>query len=254
MQKLAGRVCIVTGGASGIGAGMARRLASDGAAVVIADLDLAKAQEVAATMEGGPPVTAIGLDVRDADAFNAAVAQVFEAHGRLDALFNNAGVSRQANIDEITRERFDDMMSINVYSVIAGTQAAAAVMRPQRGFGKIVNTCSVTGRRVMPGHTLYSITKYSVRALTVGFAQELGSSNICVNAICPGLVYTPLWDGVKENGMSGTTLVDTYGKAVALGRAAHPEEIAGTASFLASSDSDYITGQLITVDGGFALD
>jgi meso-butanediol dehydrogenase/(S,S)-butanediol dehydrogenase/diacetyl reductase len=253
MKRLAGRVCIVTGGAGGIGAGMARRLASDGAVVVIADLDAAKAREVAASIAGGPPVTAIELDVRDPVAFNVAVAQVFESHGRLDVLFNNAGIIRQAALDEITRERFDEMMSINVFSVIAGAQAAAAVMRPQ-GYGKIVNTCSVAGRRVMPGHSLYSVTKYSVRALTVGFAQELGSSNICVNAICPGLVHTPLWDGVKENGMSGKTLVDTYGQRVALGRAAQPEDIAGTAAFLASSDADYITGQLITVDGGFALD
>ncbi|MGE4429726.1 MAG: SDR family NAD(P)-dependent oxidoreductase [Sphingobium sp.] len=253
MSKLAGKICIVTGGASGIGFAIARKLTEEGASVVIADLDIARARDAARSLGPSAAASAVELDVRDADAFLRVVQTVADEHGKVDVLFNNAGVGGQAGLDDISRERFDAMMAINVYSVVAGTQAAAAIMR-QQGYGKIINTCSVSGRRVFPGHTLYGATKFAVRALTLGFAQELAKDGIRVNAICPGMVHTPLWDDFNEGGLSGGALVDAYAQGVALGRAAQPEDIAGAALFLASPDSDYITGQLITVDGGLAFD
>lgn len=253
MERLAGQVCIVTGGASGIGTAITRKLASEGADVVIADINLAKAREVAESIKGNSAITAVELDVRDADAFKQVVQKIADDKGKVDVLYNNAGIGGQAGLDDISRERFDAMMAINVFSVVAGTQAAAAVMRRQKN-GKIINTCSVSGRRVFPGHTLYGATKFAVRAMTLGFAQELAGDNIRVNAICPGMVHTPLWDDFNEHGLSGGALVDAYAQGVALGRAAQPNDISGVAAFLASSDADYITGQLFTVDGGLVFD
>lgn len=253
MVKLSGRVCMVTGGASGIGAAIVRRLIEEGAIVVIADIDMERACTFASTFEDQKRVSAVSLDVRDPPAFSAAVQSVAQIHGGLHALYNNAGVGGQSTLEDMTRDRFDAMMAINVFSVIAGTQAAAAVMRV-RGGGRIINTCSVSGRRVYPGYTLYGATKYAVRALTLGFAQELATDGIRVNAICPGMVHTPLWDAFNEDGLSGSALVDTYARGAALGRAGQPDDIAGMASFLASDDASYITGQLFTVDGGLVFD
>ncbi|WP_198046053.1 SDR family NAD(P)-dependent oxidoreductase [Novosphingobium aquimarinum] len=253
MTKLAGKTCIVTGGASGIGLAIAHKLAGEGAKVVIADLNGAKAQDAVGAISSPIAASAVKLDVRDPAAFLQAVQAIADEHGAVDVLFNNAGVGGQAGLDDIDRERFEAMMSINVFSVVAGTQAAAAVMRKQ-GYGKIINTCSISGRRVFPGHTLYGATKFAVRALTLGFSQELAKDGIRVNAICPGMVHTALWDGFNEGGLTGGALVDAYAQGVALGRAAQPEDIAGAALFFASPDSDYITGQFITVDGGLVFD
>ena len=254
MGRLAERVCFVTGGASGIGAAIVKKLVEDGATVVAADINFEAAQAFVESL-GAPSkhVVPVRLDVRDADAFRAAVQKTADDFGNVHALFNNAGTGGQSALDDITRERFDNMMAINAFSVVAGTQAAAAVMRKQ-SFGKIINTCSIAGRKAFPGHVLYAATKFAVRAMTQGFAQELGGSNITVNAICPGMVHTPLWDPFSEDGVSGASLVDLYASGAALGRAAVPADIAGLAAFLASADSDYMTGQMITVDGGIIFD
>jgi len=250
MGRLVGKVCFVTGAAGGIGAAIARRMAGEGAKVVLADRNVDGARRVGATL---PLAMAIELDVTDADAFAKSAADVAGQHGGIDVLFNNAGIGAYARLEEITPELFSRAMQVNAFSIIAGTQAVAPIMR-RAGGGKIINTCSTAGKRAFPGHVLYAATKFAVRALTIGFAQELAPDGIRVNAISPGMVVTPLWDDMSEGGLSGAALVDAYAKTTALGRAAVPDDLTGTALFLASSDSDYVTGKLIDVDGGIIFE
>lgn len=250
MMRLEGKICLITGGAGGIGAAMARRMAQEGATAIIADRDFAGAERVANDI---PRAEALELDVADAAAFAALAADIADRHGRIDVLCNNAGIGAAARLEDITPELFDRSMRINAFSIIAGTQAVAPIMRSSGG-GSIINTCSTAGKRAFPGHVLYAATKFAVRALTIGFAQELAPDKIRVNAISPGMVHTPLWRDMTENGLSGAELVDAYAQATALGRAATPDDLTGTVIYLASSDSDYVTGKLIDVDGGIIFE
>lgn len=249
-MRLENKVCVVTGAASGIGLAIAQRLAGEGAILIVADRDFDGARRAA---NGIARAEAVELDVADAQQFSQVAAALADKHGGIDILFNNAGIGAQAALPDITRNGFEQAMAVNCWGVIAGTQAVAPIMR-KRGYGKIINTCSTAGKRAFPGHVLYAATKFAVRALTIGFAQELAADGIRVNAISPGMVHTGLWDDMHQDGLSGSALVDAFAQTVALGRAAQPEDITGTALFLASPDSDYITGKLIDVDGGIIFE
>lgn len=258
--KLEGTIAIVTGAASGIGAAMAQRLAVDGAAVVICDLNEAASADLArALAEAGYPAISAPADVRDLEQMRRVVDLTVRTFGGLTVLFNNAGISGSIPLDGITRERFDVVMSTNAYSVIAGTQAAVGVMR-SAGYGKVINTCSIAGKRAFPGMALYAASKFAVRALTQSFAQELGADGIRVNAICPGMVDTPMWEAIgaerRAFGREGDpkALVSARDATIALRRHSVPADLVGLTSFLASKDSDYMTGQCLNIDGGMIYD
>jgi meso-butanediol dehydrogenase/(S,S)-butanediol dehydrogenase/diacetyl reductase len=261
MARLQGKTCFVAGAAGGIGSAIARGLAEHGASVVLTtahntDGLQAVADQIAA--DGGK-VLAIKADATEGEEMRAAVEAAVDAFGQVDVLFNLVGRTGFAPLDEVTRESWDEVMSINAYSVIVGAQAVRPTMRKQ-GKGKIVNMCSVAGKQGFGQHILYTASKFAVRGMTHSLAQELGAEGITVNGIAPGIVETPLWKQIaptfRERGMleEGQSVPDLYASAITLGRKSVPEDLIGIAVFLASADSDYMTGQLVSVDGGLVYD
>jgi meso-butanediol dehydrogenase/(S,S)-butanediol dehydrogenase/diacetyl reductase len=217
----------------------------------------ALAEEI--TTAGGQAL-AVQADAIDPDGMNAAAKAGLDAFGRIDVLFNVAGITGFAPIDEVERDDWDRVMGINAFSVIVGTQSVLPIMRAQAS-GKIVNMCSVAGKQGFGGHILYTASKFAVRGMTHSMAQELAADGITVNGICPGIVDTPLWEQLtptfRERGMlpeEVASVPDLYASTITLGRKSRPDDLTGISVFLASEDSDYMTGQLVSVDGGLVYD
>ncbi|MFB2579780.1 SDR family NAD(P)-dependent oxidoreductase [Herbiconiux sp. P15] len=256
-ERLTGKTIIVTGGGSGIGAGIGHGLAAEGANVVLADLNLEAAQKVAddITAEGGSAL-AVQVDITDRAAVAAGIAATVEAFGRLDVYFNNAGMNSPMKFLEITEQNFELIMKVNALGVLIGTQEAAKQFITQGGGGKIVNTASIAGRTGFASFAPYSAAKAAVISLTQAGARSLAPEGITVNAFAPGVVATPLWkklDADLEKMGEGDSGFDSMASGILLGRPAEPEDISPTAIFLASSDSDYITGQVMAIEGGMIL-
>jgi 3-oxoacyl-[acyl-carrier protein] reductase len=243
MFKLAHKVALVTGGSRGIGAAIAKRLATDGASVAITyakDAGAASAVVKAIELSGGKAI-AIQADAADAKAVKGAVDKVVAAFGRLDVLVNNAGTAIPKTFEETTLEEMDRVIDINVRGVFATTQAALKHMKDD---GRIINIGSAVGERVQtPGLVPYSATKGAVKIFTQGLSREVGGRGITVNNVQPGPIDTDL------NPASGDWAVPQ--KAVtALNRYGSADEVAALVAFVASPDSSYITGANLTVDGG----
>ena len=242
-----GKAIIVTGSGRGIGEGIARDLAAEGARVAVADIDLAGVERVAA---------AIGTDRASVKAMIQAAVRAF---GRLDVMFNNAGISKAGQFLEATEEDWARIMGINGLGVLIGMQEAARQMIAQGGGGKIINTASIAGKVGEQIATIYCASKACVISLTQAGAEALGKHNITVNSFSPGFVKTPLWDGLDKDLISAgyrdePNAVDHLAKTKAiLGRVSTPDDLVGATTFLASSRSDYITGQNLMVDGGVRL-
>jgi meso-butanediol dehydrogenase / (S,S)-butanediol dehydrogenase / diacetyl reductase len=258
--RLDGRNCMITGAGRGIGRGIALRLGADGAAVCIADLDGASAEGVARGIaDAGGDAIGVECDVAERDSVRTAIGATVEAFGSLDVLFNNAGISQTKRFMEITEDEFNRIMRVNGLGVLIGIQEGARQMQSQGGGGKIVNTASIAGREGFPLFAHYSASKFAVVALTQAAARTLGGDGITVNAFSPGVVDTELWDQLDREFIEiGETerprqSLEEFGAGILLGRLSTPDDIAGLASFLASGDSDYITGQAITVDGGMVF-
>lgn len=259
-MRLKDKVCVVTGAAQGIGRSIAERLASEGAKVVVADIDGAKAEATAAAIRtAGGAALGAGADVADRAAVQRLVAHVVEHFGRVDVWFNNAGLNKPMPFLEVTEDNWNLIMRVNALGVLIGTQEAAKQMISQGGSGKIVNTASIAGRQGYPDFAPYCASKFSVIALTQAAARALAQHRITVNAFSPGVVATPLWDKLDADLMAmGSSkrpgeAIENFSAGILLGRPAQGEDIAGTAAFLASADSDYITGQVMAIDGGMVL-
>ena len=255
--RMTGRTVIVTGGASGIGAGIASALASEGANVVIADLNLdaANAQAAKIVQAGGQAIAA-EVDVTDRASVVAGIELAVKTYGQLDCYFNNAGFNKPLKFLDVTEENFNAIMKVNVWGVLVGAQEAAKQFIKQGTGGKVINTASIAGRTGFPSFAPYSASKASVISLTQAAARALAEHKITVNAFSPGVVATPLWvtlDKDLEAIGEGDSGFDSMSSDILLGRPAEPEDIAPTALFLASSDSDYITGQTMAIDGGMIL-
>ncbi len=257
--RVDGKAIIITGSGSGMGRAFAVGLAREGATIGVLDLDLSAAEAVVGeiTQEGYRAV-ALTADVskRDqiVDAFDAFVSEV----GRLDVLFNNAGMNVPMHLLDITDENWHRVMDVNAFGVLVGIQEGARRMIPTGG-GKIVNTSSIAGRQGYPSFAPYSASKFAVNGLTQAAARALAEHNITCNAFAPGVVATPLWDrldedlmGIGDTAAPGQAMAD-FSAGILRGHAAQPEELVGTALYLASSDSDYLTGQVIMIDGGMVL-
>jgi len=260
MGKLDGRSVVITGAARGIGAGLARRLAAEGAGVTVADLNAEGCEKVAAAIrEGGDKAIGVGCDVGDRASVKAALDAAVAEFGRLDVLFNNAGISKTQHFLEVTEEDWDRIMRVNGLGVLFGMQEAAKIYQRQGGGGKIVNTASIAGKEGFPLFPAYCASKFAVVSLTQSGARDLAGDGITVNAFCPGVVTTELWDQLDEDSRNvGETeregqLLEEFSEGIPVGRTSTPEDIAGLAVFLASADSDYITGQAINVDGGMLV-
>lgn len=255
--RLDGRTIIVTGGASGIGAALCEGFAMEGANVVIADLNLEAAQQLARRIsESGGSAIATHVDVGDRAAVAAGIAGAVAEFGRIDAYFNNAGMNSPMKYLDITEDNFELIMRINTLGVLIGTQEAAKQFISQGGGGKIVNTASIAGRQGFASFAPYSAAKAAVISLTQSGARALADQGITVNGFAPGVVETPLWDKLDRDleaiGEAHNNFA-SMSSGILLARPAQPSDIVPTAVFLAGSDSDYITGQIIPIEGGMIL-
>jgi NAD(P)-dependent dehydrogenase (short-subunit alcohol dehydrogenase family) len=247
MGRLEGLVALITGAAGGMGAAYARGFAAQGATVVVADLDLAGAERVAAELPG--KATAVGVDVAEVASVRAMVDQAVAFGGTLDVLVNNAGIGIAKPLLDYTEADWDRQLAVNVKGPFFALQAAARVMIPA-GRGKIVNVAS-TAAFVSSStpEVAYDVSKGAVRQLTVSAAAELAPHGINVNGIAPGTVATELTRRVLDTPEKRAVAA----AKIPLGRVAEPEDLVGTAVFLASSDADYLCGHVVVVDGGWLL-
>lgn len=248
-MDLGERVAVVTGGARGIGAAIANGLNRAGARVVVADLDLAAAEETATRLRtAGPAAIAIRTDVRQVAEARALIAATRDRFGRLDILVNNAGICPLASIEEVTEELFDRVMAVNLKGVFFVSQAAVAPFKEQRS-GKIINIASISGKSggFMP-LTPYAATKAAVMSLTRSFAAYLAPYGVNVNAIAPGPAATDLTRDWPADRVAA--LVSN----IPFKRFAQPDDIAAVAVFLASDSANYITGETVDVNGGLFMD
>ena len=242
-KKLEGKVALVTGGSRGIGAGIAKRLAADGANVAIT---YTKGADAAASIvkeierAGGKAIT-IQADAADAGAVTAAVEKTVATFGRLDVLVNNAGTAIPKTFEETTLEEMDRVISINIRGVFVATQAA---LKHMKDGGRIITIGSCVGERMMtPGLVPYSATKGAVKMFTQGLSREVGSRGITVNNVQPGPIDTDLNPAAGE--WAEPQLANT-----ALKRYGHVDEVAALVSFVAGPEAAYITGANLTIDGG----
>ncbi|MGT2930670.1 acetoin reductase [Streptococcus dentasini] len=253
------RVAVVTGGGRGIGKGIVEQLCTDGYAVVVADLDPATAQSTAdeMTAKGFKAVSAAG-DVSKREDHDKFVKAAIDSFGRLDTYINNAGIAQIKTLQEETLEDMERIYGINVFGTLFGIQAATAQFRQQDDgdkVRKIINASSIAGHIAFDLLGAYSSTKFAVRGLTQAAAKELGSEHITVNAYCPGIVGTDMWELIDEKmvdikgGQKGQYL-EQYSQLITLGRVQTPADVANYVSYLASSKSDYMTGQAVQIDGG----
>lgn len=256
-ERLQGRTVIVTGGASGIGAALCEGFAAEGGNAVIADLNLEAAQALAESIvAAGGSALAVRVDVTDRAQVAAGIAQAVERFGRLDAYFNNAGMNSPMKYLDVTESNFDLIMKVNVLSVLIGAQEAAKQFIAQGDGGKIVNTASIAGRTGFSSFAPYSAAKAAVISLTQSGARALAEHGITVNGFAPGVVETPLWtklDRELDEIGEGQNGFDSMSSSILLGRPAQPADIVPTGVFLAGPDSDYITGQIIPIEGGMIL-
>jgi meso-butanediol dehydrogenase / (S,S)-butanediol dehydrogenase / diacetyl reductase len=260
MKKLAGRVVIVTGGAQGLGEGIVRRLAADGAQVVIADLKIEQASRLAAELNAADhEALAVQVDVSKREEVQRMVKSSVERFGRIDVLFNNAGFNKPVPFFDVDDENFNSILRVNALGVMIGMQEVGKQMIVQGSGGKIINTASIAGRQGYAEFAPYCASKAAVISLTQAGARELGKHKVTVNAIAPGVVVTPLWDGLEQDMIDKGVIrekgefIESFSSSILLGYPAQPKDLAGIASFLASPDSDYITGQVIMCDGGMVL-
>ncbi len=241
---LTGQTAIITGAATGIGEAIARRFAAAGATVVIADLNKAGADEVAASIGG----SAFGLvfDITDRASVEAGVATVLAKTGRIDILVNNAGIGgKAAPIWEQTDEDWEKILRINLTGIFLPCRAVINHMR-ERKYGRIVNLASIAGKEGNPNMTGYSATKAGVIGFTKSLAKEVATDGICVNAVSPAVVRTKILEQLTQQ------QVDYMTAKIPMRRTGEPEEIAAVAHFLSSKDCSFVTGQCYDASGGRA--
>jgi 2-hydroxycyclohexanecarboxyl-CoA dehydrogenase len=247
--RLEGKTALVTGGASGIGAATARRLAGEGARVAIGDVNEQGARDVAGELDG----FACPLDVADVQSVRAAVALTEDALGPIDVLVNNAGTDRFAFFVNTDEELWDLVLGVNLRGVLAVTHAVLPGMQERRA-GSIVNVASEAGRVGSQGSAVYSAAKAGVIGFTKAIAREAARYRVRCNAIAPGPIETPLLNAAPAVlGELGERLKQAMVNATALGRSGEADEVAAAIAFLASEDASYVTGQTLGVSGGLSM-
>lgn len=247
-KKLEGKVAVVTGASKGIGAAIARRLAAEGAAVVVnyAASREGAAQVVAGISRDGGKAVAVQADLAKKADIDRLFAETKKVFGQVDILVNNAGIYEFSPVEDITQEHFRKQFDLNVLGLTLATQAALKLFNPAGG--SIVNISSVVSTLGVPAAAVYSGTKGAVDAITRSLAKELGPRGIRVNAINPGMVET---EGLRGAGIAESDMRRQVEAQTPLGRIGRPEDIAGAAAFFASPDSSWITGETLTIAGGY---
>lgn len=258
--RVAGKVALVTGAASGIGRAASLLLAQHDAAVCCADVDVSGASKtVAEITQRGGFATACALDVTSPAAWQAALDCVLAAHGKLHILVNSAGISFARDVTEMTLEEWRRVMAMNLDEIFLGTQHALRAMLLHNEGGSIINVASASGVKALPGASAYCSSKAAVRMFTKAVALECGQAGdrIRVNTVCPGGVRTPMWrampffrDLVARTGSEDAAFA-SLAESSLLKRVAEPDEIAEAILFLASDASSFITGTDLVIDGGY---
>jgi 3-oxoacyl-[acyl-carrier protein] reductase len=245
MKEFDGQVAVVTGGARGIGAEIARRLARGGATVICADV-LDTTEIVNEINDAGGTAEGRELDVTDAEVAAASVMAIHEAHGRLDILVNNAGVTRDQLLVRMKLEDWEMVLGINLDGVFRVTQPAAKLMMRAKS-GRIVNVASVVGLMGNAGQTNYAASKAGLIGFTKSLARELGPRNVTVNAVAPGYIQTPMTDKLTDEQR------DALMKTIAIPRLGTPADVAEAVAFLAGPSASYITGIVLNISGGLYI-
>jgi meso-butanediol dehydrogenase / (S,S)-butanediol dehydrogenase / diacetyl reductase len=260
MGRVEDRVVIVTGGAGGIGAAACRAIAAEGGKVVVADLDANASRAVAeGIVADGGAATSVAVDVTDRAQVRSMIQTAVETFGALDVIFNNAGINRPRSFMDVDEANFNEIVRVNAWGVVVCTQEAARQMIAQRSGGKIINTGSIASRQGYWDFVPYCVAKFGTLAITQATARGLIEYGITVNAFAPGVVDTPMWIGLNEDLRAmGSQPADAnpmhdFAKNTLVGRPASPAELAPFLVYLASAESDYMTGQMYMVDGGQVL-
>jgi 3-oxoacyl-[acyl-carrier protein] reductase len=247
MSRLIGKVSLITGAAQGIGLATAKKFAQEGAVVVVCDIHaeavnaaVAQCQALGAQAEGHT------MDVTQRDQVDAVVAAVLARHGRIDVLVNNAGITQDARLQNMTQAQFDRVIDVNLRGVFHCAQAVANTMVAQ-GSGVILNASSVVGIYGNFGQTNYAASKFGVIGFTKTWSRELGPKGVRVNAVAPGFIATPILNTIPEK------VIAEMAQRVPLRRLGQPEEIANVYAFLASDEASYINGEVIEVSGGMTV-
>lgn len=250
MSRFEGKVALVTGGGGGIGSAISRRLASEGAHVVVTDVNAAGAEAVAQDIRtAGHRASAIAANIAAGEACRALVAQVLADHGAIDVLVNNAGINRRGNILAVTEDDWQATFAVNLDAMFHLCRAVIPQMM-ERGGGAIVNTASQWGLHPAPNHIAYNVSKAAVASFTQNLARVYAPHRIRVNAVCPGEIHTPMLEaGVKR---AGRTIAD-LDRLVPYGRIGKPEEVAALVAFLASEEAPFMCGSLVEITGAQAV-
>ncbi|MFK8035701.1 MAG: SDR family NAD(P)-dependent oxidoreductase [Hyphomicrobiales bacterium] len=262
--RLAGKNVLITGGAQGMGAAIGEYYAAQGAKICLGDVNLAGCEEVAARINAaGGKAIGVTLDVTKRDQMAAAVQATVDAFGSINVMLNNAGINKPLMFLDVTEENFRKIMDVNALGVLIGMQEAAKQMIKQgkdNGPYKIINVGSILSRQAFDDVVPYACSKHAVLAMINGGAKALVQHNITVNGYGPGVVRTELWEQLdkdlvaigkfEEEGQSMDQLAENM---ILMKRYSYPEDVVGSAAFLASAESDYMTGQLFMIDGGMIM-
>lgn len=262
--RLAGKHALITGGAQGMGAAIGEYYAAQGAKVCLGDVNLAGCEEVAARINAaGGQAIAVKLDVTQRDQMTAAVQATVNAFGSINVMLNNAGINKPMMFLDVTEENFRKIMDINALGVLIGMQEAAKEMIKQgkeNGPYKIINVGSILSRQAFDDVVPYACSKHAVLAMINGGAKALVEHNITVNGYGPGVVRTELWEQLDKDLVAigkfekeGQSMDQLAKDMILMKRYSYPEDVVGSAAFLASAESDYMTGQLFMIDGGMIM-
>lgn len=246
-MRLMDKIAIVTGGGRGIGEATCLKFAKEGAKVVVADLNEADINTVVDKIKAdGGEAIGMSVNVTNREQVEKMISDTVEKYGRLDIIVNNAGITADAKLEKLTEEQWDKVIDVNLKGVFNCSQAAAKVMIEQKS-GVILNASSVVGIYGNFGQTNYAATKWGVIGMAKSWAKELGSKGVRVNAVAPGFIMSPMTEKVPDK------VLDMMKNKAPLRSLGYPEDIANAYAFLASDEARFITGAVLSVDGGLVL-
>ncbi|MBE2278908.1 MAG: 3-oxoacyl-ACP reductase FabG [Ignavibacteriaceae bacterium] len=247
MKRLSQKIAVITGGARGIGKAAVIKFLAEGAKVIVWDANQEEGVKLVVELKAGEKeLVFIPVDVTNQESVVAATQRVISEYGKIDILINNAGITKDSTLMKMTAEQWQKVIDVNLTGVFNCTQAVAKYMI-ESGSGKIINTSSIVGLYGNFGQTNYVATKSGIIGMTKVWARELGRKGICVNAVAPGFIATEMVGTIPEK------VINSLVEKTPLGRLGSPEDIANAYLFLASDESNYVNGTVISVDGGLVL-